>query len=196
MKELDSESWINERAPDISLRELAAPLFRRKRVLITTFLVTLAVVLLAGILMPSEYTSHMSILVNRERVDPLVSTGATTQVLNTSNPVSEEEINSEAELLKSRDVLEQVVLANGLQKQHGFSFLDLFRPPQDAADRVERAVRSLAKKIKVGAGSKTNLIEVSYSSPNPRLSYGVLNTLGNRLFCLMQLADGVCDLQR
>ena len=181
MRETDSESWINERAPDISLRELAAPLFRRKRVLITTFLVTLAVVLLAGILMPSEYTSHMSILVNRERVDPLVSTGATTttQLLTTGSPVSEEEINSEAELLKSRDVLEQVVLANGLQKQHGFSFLDLFRPTQDAADRVERAVRSLAKKIKVGAGSKTNLIEVSYSSPNPRLSYGVLNTLGN-----------------
>lgn len=41
MKDLDSESWINERAPDISLRELAAPLFRRKRVLITTFLVAL-----------------------------------------------------------------------------------------------------------------------------------------------------------
>ena len=42
MRDIDSESWINERAPDISLRELAAPLFRRKRVLITTFLVALA----------------------------------------------------------------------------------------------------------------------------------------------------------
>ncbi len=179
MKEIDSESWINEKAPDISLRELAAPLFRRKRVLITTFLVALAVVLLAGSLMPSEYTSHMSILVNRERVDPLVSTGAATQVLEPGNPVSEEEINSEAELLKSRDVLEQVVLANGLQKQHGYSFLDLLRPKQHEADRVGRAVRSLAKGIKVEAGAKTNMIEVSYSSPDPRLSYGILNTLGN-----------------
>ena len=129
--------------------------------------------------MPAEYTSHMSILVNRERVDPLVTTESTTQMITPSAPVSEEEINSEAELLKSRDVLEQVVLANGLQKQHGHSFLDLFRPKQDEADRVERAVRSLAKKIKVEAGTKTNMIEVSYSSPNPRLSYGVLNTLGN-----------------
>ena len=179
MKDLDSESWINERAPDISLRELAAPLFRRKRVLITTFLVALTAVVLAGILMPPEFTSHMSILVNRERLDPLVTTESTAQMITTSTPVSEEEINSEAELLKSRDVLEQVVLANGLQKQHGHSFLGLFRPKQDEADRVERAVRSLAKNIKVGTGTKTNLIEVSYSSPNPRLSYGVLNTLGN-----------------
>jgi uncharacterized protein involved in exopolysaccharide biosynthesis len=179
MKDLESESWINERAPDISLRELAAPLFRRKRVLITTFLVALTAVILAGILMPPEFTSHMSILVNRERLDPLVTTESTTQMITPSDPVSEEEINSEAELLKSRDVLEQVVLANGLQKQHGHSVFDLFRAKQDEADRVERAVRSLAKNIKVGTGTKTNLIEVSYSSPNPRLSYGVLKTLSN-----------------
>ena len=179
MKDLESESSINERAPDISLRDLAAPLFRRKRVLISTFLVALVLVLLAGIILPPEYTSHMSILVNRERVDPLVTTQSTTQMITPSAAVSEEEINSEAELLKSRDVLERVVLANGLEKQHGHSFLDLFRPKQDEADRVERAVRSLAKTIKVEAGTKTNIIEVSYSSPNPRLSYGVLNTLGN-----------------
>lgn len=179
MKEIDSESWINEKAPDISLRELAAPLFRRRRVLIATFLVALTIVLLAGVLMPPTFTSRMSILVNRERVDPIVSTGATTQVLNTSNPVSEEEINSEAQLLKSRDLLEQVVLANGLQKQQGHSFLDLFRPNQNDADRMDRAVRSLAKGIKVGTGTKTNLIEVSYSSPDPALSHGVLKTLGD-----------------
>ena len=179
MREIDSESWVAERAPDISLRDLAGPLFRRKHVLITTFLVALCFVLLAGILMPREYTSHMSVLVNRERVDPLVTTESTTQMITPSAPVSEEEINSEAELLKSRDVLERVVLANGLEKHHGHSFLDLLRPKQDEADKVERAVRSLAKTIKVEAGTKTNIIEVSYSSPNPRLSYGVLNTLGN-----------------
>src|SRR5665213_3332336 len=161
MREIDPESWTNERPMDLSLRELAAPLFRRKRVLIATFLAALTAVILAGILMPPQFTSHMAILVNRERIDPLVTAGATTQVLTTSNPVSEEEINSEAELLKSRDVLEQVALANGLQKQHGNSFLDFLRPKQSEADRVERAVRSLAKKIKVGAVTKANLIDVT-----------------------------------
>jgi hypothetical protein len=32
MREIASESWVAERAPDISLRDLAAPLFRRKHV--------------------------------------------------------------------------------------------------------------------------------------------------------------------
>ncbi len=176
---MESEYWTTERSLDISLRELVAPLFRRKRVLVGTFVITLGVVLLAGMFMPAQFASHMTILVNRERLDPLVTTESTAQLLTTSTPVSEEEINSEAELLKSRDVLQQVVLANGLEKQHGNFFLNLLHPRQDEADKVERAERALAKKIQVGTGTKTNLINVTYSSPNPRLSYGVLKTLGS-----------------
>jgi polysaccharide biosynthesis protein PslE len=179
VREMNPRSSIRENFVSISLRDLAAPLFRRKRAMITTFLAVLIAGILAGIMVPPEFTSHMAILVNRERVDPLVTTESTTQLVATSNPVSEEEINSEAELLKSSDVLEQVVIANGLEKQHGKSFLDLFRPKQDEADRVEWAVRSLAKKIKVDAPPKTNMIEITYGSSNPRLSYGVLKTLGN-----------------
>lgn len=167
-----------ESFPDISLRDLAAPLFRRKRVLMITFLAVLVAGILAAVLKPPQFTSHMAILVNRERLDPLVSTQSTTQLVTNGNPVPEEEINSEAALLKSRDVLEKVVLANGLDKRHGNSLLDLLRPKQDEADRTARAVQSLAKHIKVDTGTKTNMIEVSYSSPDPRLSYGVLNTLG------------------
>lgn len=179
MREATPGSWTNESSPDISLREVVAPLFRHRWAWIITFLVAFGIALPASILLLSQFTSRMAILVNRERLDPLVTTQSTTQMLTQSNPVSEEEINSEAELLKSRDVLEKVVLANGLQRQHGFSFLDLFRPRQNHADRVERAVRKLARRIKVETGIKTNMIEVSYSSPDPRLSYGVLETLGN-----------------
>jgi uncharacterized protein involved in exopolysaccharide biosynthesis len=179
MREMNPRSSIREHSLDISLRDMAAPLFRRRRVLIAVFLVTLIAGIMAGILAPLEFTSHMAILVNRERLDPLVTTESTTQLITNGNPVSEEEINSEAELLKSSDLLEDVVLANGLEKQHGRSLLDLFRPKQDEADRVERAVRSLAVKLKVAPASKTNMIDVTYSSSDPQLSYEVLNTLGN-----------------
>jgi uncharacterized protein involved in exopolysaccharide biosynthesis len=158
---------------------LVTPLFRRKRVLIATFLVAFIAIVLAGAVMPPQFTSHMAILVNRERLDPLVTTGTTTQMITVGNPVSEEEINSEAELLKSRDVLEKVVLANGLQNRAAGGFRKLFRPKQNEADKVERAVRSLAENIKIGTTTKTDLIEASYSSPDPRLSYGVLSTLGS-----------------
>lgn len=179
MKDTNSEYWTDVSSRAISLRDLVAPLFRHKRVLIATFLIAFIAVLLAGVLVPPQFTSHMAILVNRERLDPLVTTGTAAQTITVGSPVSEEEINSEAELLKSRDVLEQVVLANGLQDKVGGGFLNLLRPRQDEADKVERAVRSLAKKIKIGTTLKTNLIEASYSSPDPKLSYGVLSTLGN-----------------
>src|SRR5271156_4900603 len=113
VREMNPRSSIRENFVSISLRDLAAPLFRRKRAMITTFLAVLIAGILAGIMVPPEFTSHMAILVNRERVDPLVTTESTTQLVAPSNPVSEEEINSEAELLKSSDVLEQVVIANG-----------------------------------------------------------------------------------
>src|ERR1700677_2441170 len=179
MLEMRSRSVTREDSVNFSPRHLAAPLFRRKRVLIATFLFAFIVWILAGILMPAQFTSHMSVLVSRERLDPLVTTEAMPQLLNVSSPLSEEEINSEAELLKSSDVLEKVVLANDLENLHQNRLLEMLRPKRDEADRVARAVSTLAKTLKVEPAGKTNLIEVTYSSADPRLSYAVLRTLGD-----------------
>jgi uncharacterized protein involved in exopolysaccharide biosynthesis len=176
---MDTRSLRREDSINFSLRDLAAPLFRRKRVLIIAFLCIFAASALLGLLRLHIYESHMAILVSHERLDPLVTTEATNQ-MNTMTPaLTDEEVNSEAELLKSRDVLEKVVLANSMQKAHGSRFLDFFRPRQKEADRVARSVRALASKIKVETPAKTNLIEVTYSSPDPAVAYGVLNSLGN-----------------
>jgi uncharacterized protein involved in exopolysaccharide biosynthesis len=179
MRELNPDPQIFQKPlPNLSLRDLATPLFRRKWVLIVTFWGVFTAVGLGGLVMSPQYPSRMSVLVNRERIDPVVTTGATTQLVTDGNPVSEEEINSEAELLKSRDVLEKVVLASGLQKPHGGFLLGLLHSGQSEADRVESAVAALAKNIKVDVGTKTDLINVTYSSSDPRLAYGVLKTLG------------------
>jgi uncharacterized protein involved in exopolysaccharide biosynthesis len=178
MRDVNSEYSTNDNSRTISIRGIIAPLFRRKRVLIVTFLIAFIAVIVAGILMPPQFTSQMVILVNRERLDPLVTTGSATQNITVGDPVSDEEINSEAALLKSRDVLEKVVLANGLQMQNGGTFSNFLHPNQNQADRVERAVRSLAKNIQVSSAEKTDLIQVTYSSSNPRLAYGVLAALG------------------
>jgi len=126
----------------------------------------------------------MAILVNRERFDPLVSTEAATQVMTADNPVTPEEINSEVELLSSRDVLEKVVVANGLEDPpQGFSVAStidkLLHPNDTRDDRIARAVKRLAKKLKIGNIKNSNLIEVTYKSPDAQLSYGVLKSLGD-----------------
>jgi uncharacterized protein involved in exopolysaccharide biosynthesis len=164
---------------DLSLRDLAAPLFRRKRLLILTFISVLGAVILLALLMGPAYSSRMEVLVNRERLDPLVSTQATTQLVTTESPVTVEEINSEVELLGSRDVLEKVVLANEMEKARGFSLVDVLRPRQTREDRIARAVKGLAKTLAIANVKNSNLIEITYKSPDPQLSYGVLKSLGD-----------------
>ena len=170
---------VARKTVDLSLRDFALPLFRRKRLLIGTFIAVLVGIPLISFLLGPAYSSRMVILINRERLDPLVSTEANTQMINTDTPVTPEEINSEVELLHSRDVLEQVVVANGLDKPQGFSLADLLRPHQTREDRIARAVKGLAKQIKVANIRNSNLIEITYQTPNPERSYHVLKSLGD-----------------
>jgi uncharacterized protein involved in exopolysaccharide biosynthesis len=179
MRDTHFQIPVSEGAADLSLRDFVTPLFRRKHILLWTFFsVFVGLILLALVLGPA-YSSRMAVLVNRERLDPLVSTEATTQLITTENPVTQEEINSEVELLSSRDVLEQVVIANGLQNPHGFSLMDLLRPNQTREDRIARAVKTLAKQLKIKAIKDSNLIEVSYKSSEPQLAYSVLKSLSD-----------------
>lgn len=180
MRETDVQMRVVGNPADLSVRDFLTPLFRRKRLLIVTFLSVLVVMILLAVLSGPAYSSRMAILVNQERVDPLVSTQATTQVVTTENPVTPEEINSEVELLSSRDVLEQVVVANGLEKPpQGFSLIELLRPGQTRDDRIARAVKTLAKQIKIANIKNSNLIEISYKSADPQRSYDVLKSLGD-----------------
>jgi uncharacterized protein involved in exopolysaccharide biosynthesis len=165
---------------DLTVRDFVAPLFRRKRLLIGTFVVVLVGVIGLAALSGPTYSSRMSILVNRERADTLVSTEATTQIMNGDNPVTPEEINSEVELLSSRDVLEKVVVANGLDRPgQGFSIHGLLHPHETSEDRAARAVKNLAKTLKIANVKNSNLIEVTYKTADPQLSYGVLKSLGD-----------------
>ncbi|QNI33057.1 hypothetical protein H7849_03515 [Alloacidobacterium dinghuense] len=159
----------------VSLRDLVAPLFRQNRILIITLVASFVVLVPLGLLFLYKYRSQMGILVNHERVDSPVTTGVPNQTITEQIAVAEEEINSEAELLLSRDILEKVVIANHLQDR-GFSLSNLV-PGHDESYRIAQAVKTLARKIKVRPSTKANIIDVSYSSHDPKLSYAVLNSL-------------------
>jgi len=177
MKDMNYKNLAINNSMDTSLRELAGPLFRRKGLLITTFLSIFAIVILAGVVVPPSYKSQMAVLVNRERVDPLVTTEGTTQMnSNAANPVTVEEINSEAELILSQDVLKKVVIETGLN--HRQSSLGWLFPKKSEDEKVESAVKALAKQLKIKNATNSNMIDVSYSSSDPQLSYAVLNSLG------------------
>jgi uncharacterized protein involved in exopolysaccharide biosynthesis len=178
MSDFDLDSSLHSPLLYISARDLAAPLFRRKRVVLTIFLIGLVITGAASVLLSPKFISHMTVLVDRERIDPLVTTGATTQLITAGDPISEDEIDSEAELLKSGDLLEKVVVANQLQELHERSLLGRIHSAGDKVDRIAFAVRTLAENLKIEIVPKTDLINVTYSSSDPRLSYSVLNSLG------------------
>ncbi len=154
-------------AMSFTLRDLAAPLFRRRRALILSFVLVFVAVALLGLSLWHRYEVRMAILVGRARVDPAPAG---------ENPVSHEEVDAETDLLRSRDVLQQVVLANGMQSRHHF-WLDLLHPGQTQAERLAATVQELAGEIELETPSGTGLIEVAYSSFDPALAYGVLNSL-------------------
>lgn len=163
-----------------SIRDGIAILFRHSKLLVLTFVGILLGAALVALLEPSRYKAQMEILVKSERIDPVVSAQQST-IVPTAAAVTEEDLNSEVELLKSKDVLEQVVLACGLERKSGSG---LHKSPErqenaELAIATERAVRLLDKRLKVDVLKKTNLIGVEYESPNPELSARVLSTLSS-----------------
>ena len=102
--------------PAPTVRDWAAVGFRRSRAIICSFLLVFGGVVLITWLTPARYESDTEILVKRERIDPIVTADKNTQPVIPAD-VTEQDINSEVELLKSRDLLEKVAVSSGLATQ-------------------------------------------------------------------------------
>ena len=172
------------RAPTV--RDFLTIAFRHRRLMMLSFLGILSGAILVAVLQPSRYEAGMKILVKRERVDPVVTAEASA-VSQFAPAVTEEDINSEVELLKSRDLLEKVVLASNLQdKSHPPSsrMLAAIRVREGAGtperdELIARAVRTLQTKLNVEVVKKSNLIGVTYESLDPELASRVLTALSS-----------------
>jgi uncharacterized protein involved in exopolysaccharide biosynthesis len=176
--QLESLDRIREqRHGSVSLRDVTAVLFRQRRLLVSSFVVILLLSLvLSGALSPS-YEADMKILVRHGRMDPVVTSQSNTPQQIMQEEITDSELNSEVELLNSRDLLRKVVLANGLQMKQR-SWLSAFSKPKEEV-QIAKAVRDLGKHLKVDPLRKTNIISVTYESSDPDLAARVLNSLGN-----------------
>lgn len=168
----------------LTLRDAAVPVFRQRRLALSLFIGIFAGAVLAATLIPPEYEAEMKILVNRDRADDIVTPNQDTHVVSTQAPtVREEDLNSEVELLKSRDLLAQVAVACDLHSRRGvwgklLAKWDALQGPQQMEERqIARAVNALQSRIVGEPLKKTDLIRVRYSSPDPQLSARVLQTL-------------------
>src|SRR5438093_9807200 len=105
-----------EGASPLTLHDLLAVGSRHSELVVRTFLAVFLLISLFVWLRPRQYESEMKILVKQERVDPVVSSDESSRFQNWQS-VSEAQLNSEVELLKSRDLLAKVVVATGLPER-------------------------------------------------------------------------------
>src|SRR5215470_5631009 len=158
---------------DPTLRDLLSPLFRRKRLLGFTFLGVMIGTAVAAFIFSNTHKASMEILVNHERTEPAVS-AMSMPGQATSPTVTDNSIGSEIELLKSPDILQQVVIANNLQETERKSFTRFLHPGATEAWYIARATQHLGNKLEIEPVTKSYLIQVSYSSANPQVAYNVL----------------------
>jgi uncharacterized protein involved in exopolysaccharide biosynthesis len=161
--------------PVPTMRELAMVLFRQRKVFVWVAALVLGAAVLyaiAGV----KYQANMKILVRRGRANAPASAQQDAPIDVTRMAVTEEELNSEVELLRDDEVLRRVVEETGVGGRDWFHFLRL---GEGHAQIVERAARRLAKKLQVEPVKKTNLIKISYASDDPQQAARVLRSVAD-----------------
>jgi len=149
--------------------------FRHRRLMLLCLAGIVLLPLLAAFLLP-KYKGEMKFLVVRERVDPIVTPSAEKDSAVVTNPpiVSEEELNSEVELLNSHDLLHRIVLACGLASHKTVS---RFRFWVNENQRIEAAIRDLDSNLEIAPVRRTNIIQVTYKNKDPQVAGRVLGEL-------------------
>ena len=143
-----------------SLRATVEALFRHRVAFVVTVLLVLLVTVLITIFTPREYQSEMNILVRNARPDYLISPERSTgQILQ--RDVTEERINSEIEVLRSKDVADAVV-------DPAWSARPMSQRPDEAVKAHEKAVLEYSKHLSVDLLRKSNVIHVAYLAGSPR----------------------------
>jgi uncharacterized protein involved in exopolysaccharide biosynthesis len=156
-----------------TLRDLLVIGFRHKQAFLLCFVGILLGTLAAVLVLPATYESTAQIVVKRERVDPVVTSEKNdpTQVLS---EVTEEELNSEAQLVLSEDVLRKAVIESGLDKRKSL-LSSLFAESED--QKIAKAVDRMKGNLRVEPVKKTNIVQISYSAHDAKAASNVLNNL-------------------
>ena len=149
-------------------REIAVVLFRRPRLVTGSFGLVLLLALVA-IFFSARYESHFKVLLRRGRFDPVISAEPNSAMDFTRPEITEEELNSEVELLRDEDLLKQVVVLAGLVPSE--------MSASERRSEIEHAARRVGRRLDIEALKKTNLIQVSYKDSDPERAAHILTAL-------------------
>ncbi len=176
---------MNERpmTMPITLTDIGRVLLARQLLVFAVFAAVVAVGTLLTLRMPPRYQSTMKILITRDRLDPQVSSSDKTNEMMRGE-LTEEDFNSELEILQSRAVLEATALELGLGKTNGepepaSRFGEWYRTlhKQAPATSFEQAVTRMGESLEAVPIKKSRILQVSYQDESPERAARVLQVL-------------------
>ena len=165
-----------------SLRDALSIAFRRKRLIIGCLAATVVAAVLAALILP-RYHGEAKILVDRDRVDPLLSpTPETSSFAMAAQPiVTDEDIHSEVEMMKSADVLTEVVKDLHMADPAPATWWTRLTAPlgrqRPYDERVTANVNKLARDLVIEPAKGSYIINVVYKSKDRDLAKRVLDKL-------------------
>jgi uncharacterized protein involved in exopolysaccharide biosynthesis len=166
---MPSELLVNSRATLAPTpRDIAAAIFRHPRFITASFGLVLVGSLLIAFF-SARYESHFKVLLRHGRFDPLVSAQPPSAMDFTRPDITEEELNSEVELLRDEDLMKQVVKMAAL--------IPASTPALNRPAEIEHEARKLTRRLDVEALKKSDLIQVSYKDTSPERAARVLAAL-------------------
>lgn len=161
-----------------SLRDFFFVIFRHKALVLVFFLAVVGGALVRILTTPDTFTSHASLLVRQGResvtVDPTAATGGPIYPVYRD---AETIINSELEILRSRELVEDVVRAIGAENILQSAKTDAADPDVDPS---ALATLALMHDIQIEVKKKSNIINLSYQSRNATVARRVIADLIDR----------------
>lgn len=161
-----------------SLRDLLSIVFKHKTKILTVFLVTVITVTVGSFIMRPTYQASSKILVKFGRENIYIP--ATDHVRPIVSLNREEEINSEIEILKSRELIEKTVKALGVKN----IYPKLLKKGKVTGENgklthFDKAVLMVQKKLDIEGVKKSHVIHVKFQHHDPHIAADVVNTLVN-----------------
>ena len=164
---LEEDDWSDD-TQAAGLHSVVQLWNRRKALILFVFLAIVGGIVTWIFLSPRTYEAIVKIFVKRARIETLGGDRDT----SSAGPadVSESDIRSEIEILRSRDLLEGVAARSGLAP--------LSKNP-NSVNRllIARAVQNLEENLRIAPVTKTNIISVRYVSRNPNRAAEILQAL-------------------
>jgi uncharacterized protein involved in exopolysaccharide biosynthesis len=155
--------------PQMSARAAVEAFCRHGKLFSLSVLAVLLVTLVATFAAHKEYVSQMKFIVQNARENVVVTPQRTTAA-NAATDVTEEQVNSELEILHSHDVIDQVA-------DPGWALIPASQRTQSAERGHEKNLTSFEKRLTTAIVRKTNVINVSLGADTPEHAQSQLQQL-------------------